>query len=109
MLLRKIMKVKLQFDKKCLYKENKHRRRYLPMTEVSNMLGFELKRRHDCFVMSPSVCHPCYRSRRYRLYRVTTHENYISLDFCEVRSVNFLKKTLNYLIIVALGKYEPIN
>ena len=37
----------------------------------------------------------------YRIYRVTTHENYTALDLCEVRSVNFLKK-INYLIKVCL-------
>ena len=63
------------------------------MTEKINNLWF-------CFVavtsLSHSLCHPCYHSYSYRFYRVTSHENYFAVLFCEVSSVNFLK-SLNYL------------
>ena len=65
---------------------------------------FYLKLYHVCVGMSNSVCHPCYRSCRYCLYRVNTNEHYIALNMSEVLSVKFLK-TLNYLIKVCFEVY----
>ena len=72
--------------------------RNLLMTDSSIIPRFDLKLCHVCLGMSHSVCHPCYRSCRYILYIVTTYEQYIALHMCEVLSVNFIKKTLDYLI-----------
>ena len=45
-----------------------------------------------CLGLFHSLCHPCYHSYSHIFYRVTAHENYFALLFCEVRSVNFLKR-----------------
>ena len=63
--------------------------------------GFDLKLCRVCSGMPRSLCHTCYRSCSYIVYRVTKHDNYTALDFCKVRRVNFLKP-LNYLIKVCL-------
>ena len=62
-----------------------------------NILLFSFEAVSCLFWHALSLCHPCYHSCSYRLYRVTTHEHYIALVVCEVRSVNFLKQqTFNH-------------
>ena len=112
------MKVKLQIDK--IFLLNKTRRdvmlvfgRNCRLNQTHRLsLRFYLKLCHVCLGMSLSLCHPCYRNCRYRLYRVTTYEHYIVLDMREALRVNFLT-TLNYFINVSLDvnmkRYTKVN